>query len=40
MKKQKPKTKEFFSLHTRRLVKSFKGLNSSLAQSAEELCCW
>jgi len=29
-----------FSLQTRRLAKSFEGLNSSPAQSAEELCCW
>jgi len=29
--------KNFFSLQTRRCVESFKGLNSSLAQSAEQL---
>jgi len=39
-KKLKPKTNYVFSLQTRRLAESFKGLNSSLAQSAEELCSW
>jgi len=34
---KKPKTKNFFSLQTRRLAKSFEGLNSSLAQSTGEL---
>jgi len=33
-------TKKIFSLQTRRLVESFEGLNSSLAQLAEELCSW
>jgi len=33
-----PKQKKFFSLQTWRPAKSFDGLNSSLAQSAEELC--
>jgi len=27
-------------VQTRRLAESFEGLNSSLAQSAEELWCW
>jgi len=27
-------------MQTRRPAESFEGLNSSLAQSAEELCCW
>jgi len=31
-------TKKFFSFQIRRLAESFKGLNSSLAQLAEELC--
>jgi len=31
-KKTKPKTLTFFSLHARRLTKSFEGLNSCLAQ--------
>jgi len=31
---------DFFSLRTRRLAKSFVGLNSSLAQSAKELWTW
>jgi len=30
----------FFSLQTQRLTKSFKGLNSSLVQSAKKLCGW
>jgi len=30
--------KNFFSLQTQRLAKYFKGLNSSLAEAAEELC--
>jgi len=35
------KTKQIcFSLQTQRLAESFEGLNSSLAQSAEELCSW
>jgi len=33
-------TKNFFSLQTRRLAESFKGLNSALVQSAEELRPW
>jgi len=33
-----PKLKNFFSLQAWRLAKSFEGLNSSLAQSAEEVC--
>jgi len=36
-KKQNPK---FFSLQTWRLAECFEGLNSSLEQSAEELCGW
>jgi len=36
-KNLKPKTKNYFLLQTRRLAKSFKGLNSSLAQSTSEL---
>jgi len=36
-KKTKPKTNKFFSLQTRRLAESFKGLNSSLAQSVAEI---
>jgi len=39
-KKTKPKTKTFFSLHIQGLAESFEGLNSSLAQSAEDLCGW
>jgi len=40
-KNPKPKTKKkFFLLQTRRLAESFKVLNSSAAQSAEELCGW
>jgi len=39
-KNQKPKTKNIMSLQTRRLSKSFEGLNSSLVQSDEELCGW
>jgi len=38
-KKKKPKPK-IFSLETQRLAQSFEGLNSSLAQSLEELCSW
>jgi len=30
----------FFSLQTRRLAKSFEGLNHSLAQAADELFTW
>jgi len=37
-KKLKPTTKSFFSLQTQRLAESLEGFNSSLAQSAEELC--
>jgi len=32
-----PKTKNYFSLQTRRSAESFEGLNSSLAQSTGEL---
>jgi len=32
------KSPNFFSLQTWRLAESFEGLNSSLAQSTEELC--
>jgi len=32
--------KIFFRVRTRRLAEAFEGLNSSLAQSAEELWCW
>jgi len=35
-----PNQKIFFRMQTRRLSDSFKPLNSSLAQSAEELGCW
>jgi len=34
------KEKKNFSLQSWRLAESFEGLNSSLAQSAEELCHW
>jgi len=34
------KPKIYFSLQTRRLAEYFESLNSSLAQLAEELCCW
>jgi len=37
IKKTKPKTKNFFSVRTRRPAKSFEGLDSSLAQSASKL---
>jgi len=37
-KKQKSKTFTFFKIKTTRLPASLKGLNSSLAQSAAELC--
>jgi len=36
-KSQDPKPKKLFSLHTRRLAKSFDGLNSSPAQSPNKL---
>ena len=36
-KKTKPKTKNFFSLQTRRLAESFEDLNSSLPQSSVEI---
>ena len=39
-KKQNPQLYNFFSLQTRKFVVPFEGLNSSLAQSAEELCGW
>jgi len=32
--------KIFFSIGVSKLAKSFQGLNSSLVQSAEELCGW
>jgi len=32
--------KKFFQVLTRRLANPFQGLNSSLAQSAKDLCCW
>jgi len=39
--KNKSQNQKFlYSLQTRRLVESFASLNSSLAQSAKELCCW
>jgi len=38
-KNLKPKIKNFFSLHTRRPTESFKGLNSFLTRSADELSC-
>jgi len=38
-KNHQPRTKNFFSLQTRRLAKSFKGLISSLTQSTEEQWC-
>jgi len=38
--KRSPKPNIFFSLLIRRLAKSFEGLNSSLAQLAEELSGW
>ena len=37
-KNSKPKTKIFFSLQTRNLAESFKGLNRSFTQSTGELC--
>jgi len=37
---KKTKPKMFFSLQTLRLSEAFEGLNSSRAQSAEELCIW
>jgi len=37
-KKQNLNPKNFLPLQTQRIAKSFKGLNSSLAQLAEELC--
>jgi len=36
---QKARNPKFFVLLTQRLAESFEGLNSSPAQSAEELCC-
>jgi len=38
-KNSQPPTKKFF-VQTKKLAESFKGLNGSLAQSAEELWCW
>jgi len=38
-KPETPNQKLFFSLQTTRLAKSLEGLNSFLAQLAEELCC-
>jgi len=35
-----PQPKKFFRVQTRRLAESSKGLNSSVAQSVEELWCW
>jgi len=35
-----PNPKQIFALQTRRLSESFEGLNSSVAQLAEELCYW
>jgi len=35
-----PNQKNFFRVQTRRLAESFEGLNSSLAQLAEELWRW
>jgi len=35
-----PPTKKFFLVQTRKLAKPFEPLNSSIAQSAEELWCW
>jgi len=35
-----PDQKKIFLVHTRRLADLFEPLNSSLAQSAEELCRW
>ena len=37
-KKTKPQLKIFFSMETRRLARSFEGLNNSLAQMTSELC--
>jgi len=39
-KKQTPKPIHSFSFQTQRLAESFEDLNSSLAQSPEELCGW
>jgi len=39
-KNLQPPTKNFFQVQSRRLTKSFDGLNSSLAQSEEELRHW
>jgi len=39
-KNMQPPTKTFFRVQMRKLAKSFEGLNSSLAQSAEELWRW
>jgi len=38
--KTNSKPQKIFSLQTQRLAESFEGLNSSLAQSVEELCGW
>jgi len=37
---KKTKPQHFFSLQTQRLAESYEGLNSSLAQSTEELWGW
>jgi len=39
-KNLQPPTKNFFQVQTRRLVDPFEPLNSSLAQSAEEIWHW
>jgi len=39
-KNPQPSTKNFFRVLTRRLADSFEPLNSSLAQSTEELWRW
>jgi len=39
-KNPQPPTKNFFRVQARRLANSFQGLNSSLAQSVEELWRW
>jgi len=35
-----PQPNKFLRVQTRRLAESSKGLNSSVAQSVEELWCW
>jgi len=39
-KKKQPPTNIFFRVQTRRLADPFEGMNSSLAQLAEELWHW